>query len=71
MDNLEVTEINPIESVVKIDQTSPFEKIDEMLYGLPKFESINAKAEWVCKHFKVTRSKIEGDAEYRVKWGGD
>ena len=61
-DNLEVCEIEEVNNTECREGKSAFEVIDETLYDLPKFESIEEKINWVCNNFEITQKQLE---EYR------
>ena len=56
-DNLDVLEINE----VNIKEQEKFNVIDETLYGLPKFTSIEDKINWICSNLDKTQKYIEGE----------
>ena len=59
-DNLNVYEIETVSKTeYRVGETA-FDKIDETCYGLPKFEKLTDKIEWVCKNFE-NATKMEGD----------
>ena len=58
-DNLNVYEIETVSKTeYRVGETA-FDKIDETCYGLPKFEKLTDKIEWVCKNFE-NATKMEG-----------
>ena len=60
-DNLEVYEIEKVNNTECREGKSAFEVIDETLYDLPKFTSIEEKINWVCSNFENTQRYIEGE----------
>lgn len=63
-DNLDVYEIASIANFERVDGKTPFDVIDESLYNVEKFKSIQEKIEWVCKNFEGTQKTIESDIDY-------
>ena len=62
-DNLEVLDIVETENFIQKNKQSPFELIDETVYGKSKFTDIKDKIEWICKNFDRTQKYIK-DKEY-------
>ena len=56
---LEVYEIGEVSSFEATKGNTPFEVIDETLYGKEKFETIKEKIEWVCTNFEKTQKYLE------------
>ena len=52
---LEVYEIGEVSNSSAIKGKTPFDVIDETLYGLEKFKTIREKIEWVCSNFAHTQ----------------
>ena len=46
---------------------TPFDVIDETLYGKEKFKTLKEKKEWVCENFEITQKGIETDEEWRKR----
>ena len=65
-DNLDVYEIEKVANFESSENKTPFDVIDETLYGLNKFNSVKDKIEWVCNNFEHTQKNIESDE----KWQG-
>ena len=38
---------------------TPFDVIDETLYGVEKFRTIQEKVDWVCNKFEITQKQLE------------
>ena len=38
---------------------TPFDVIDETLYGCKHFQSLQEKIEWVCQNFRNTQKTVE------------
>ena len=60
-DNLEVYEIAEVANFEAAEGKTPFDVIDETLYGVDKFTTIQRKIEWVCDNFEVTQRQLEGN----------
>ena len=60
-DNLDVYDIKSVNNSEIREGKSAFEVIDETLYDLPKFESIEEKINWICSNFENTQRYIEGE----------
>ena len=52
---LDVYEIREVSNNCAVKGKTPFDVIDETLYGLEKFKSTREKIEWVCKNFSHTQ----------------
>lgn len=58
--NLDVYEIDSIANfAIKEEGKTPFDVIDETLYGQEKFQILKDKIEWVCQNFANTQKKLE------------
>ena len=58
--NLDVYEIDSIPNfAVKDEGKTPFDVIDETLYGCEKFQTLKEKVDWVCQNFSNTQKKLE------------
>ena len=60
-DNLDVYEIGKVANTESTEGKTPFDVIDETLYGVDKFTSIKDKIEWVCNNFEHTQKNLESD----------
>lgn len=58
--NLEVYEIAEVANNCDKEGETPFDVIDETLYGKKKFESMQDKIEWVCNNFEPTQMTAPG-----------
>ena len=58
---LEVYEIGEVSNSSAIKGKTPFDVIDETLYGLEKFKTIREKIEWVCSNFAHTQMEEPKD----------
>lgn len=56
--NLDVYEINSVSNFESEKGKTPFDVIDETLYGKEKFQTVKEKIEWVCQNFDKTQIKI-------------
>ena len=52
---LDVYEIKEVSNNCAVKGKTPFDVIDETLYGLEKFKTTREKIEWVCKNFSHTQ----------------
>lgn len=70
--NLDVYEIERIPNHLTADGKTPFEEIDETLYGKEKFKTIKEKIDWVCQNFANTQKYAESDEDWEevVRKGG-
>ena len=57
--NLDVYEIESVANCENTKGKTPFDVIDETLYGKEKFKSIKEKIKWVCENFQNTQKKLE------------
>jgi adenine-specific DNA-methyltransferase len=57
--NLLVLDIAEVANFEFTRGKTPFDVIDEMLYGLEKFGTIKGKTEWVCDNFEKTQKKLD------------
>ena len=64
-DNLDVYEIGKVANSESTEGKTPFDVIDETLYGKDKFSNIKDKIEWVCNNFEYTQKSIESDNDWR------
>ena len=58
-DNLDVFEIAEVSAFEAAEGKTPFDVIDERLYGKDRFEKIKDKIEWVCENFELTQKQLE------------
>ena len=56
--NLDVYEIEEVLNSESTEDKTPFDVIDETLYGKEKFQTVKEKIEWVCQNFDKTQSRI-------------
>lgn len=55
---LEVYEIAEVSNASASKGNSPFEVIDETLYGKKKFKTVREKIDWVCSNFAHTQMSV-------------
>lgn len=58
-DNLEVCDISEVANFESSEGKTPFDVIDETLYGKDKITSHEGKIKWVCENFERTQKRIE------------
>ncbi len=58
-DNFDVYEIAEVANFEATEGKTPFDVIDETLYGVEKFATVQEKVEWVCDNFEITQKKLE------------
>lgn len=57
-DNLDVYDISTVANFEATKDKTPFDIIDETLYGKKKLE-VNEKIQWVCENFEATQKNLE------------
>ena len=62
--NLDVYEIVSVANFEAVEGKSPFDVIDETLYGQKPFKSIKNKIDWVCENFEHTQHIVEEDSDW-------
>ena len=62
--NLDVYEIASVANNEFVEGKSPFDVIDETLYGQERFETLREKIDWVCKNFQHTQKVLESYEEW-------
>ena len=58
-DNLDVLEIKDVANFEVTPGKTPFDVIDETLYGVDKFKTIQEKINWVCNNFEKNQKEVE------------
>lgn len=58
-ENLDVYEIAEVANFEATEGKTPFDVIDETLYGVEKFTTMQEKVEWVCNNFEATQKQLE------------
>ena len=56
--SLDVYEIKSVSNAEHVCGKTPFDVIDETLYGKEKFDNLEDKIRWVCENFEVTQDKL-------------
>lgn len=69
--SLDVYEIDSVANFEKLPGKSPFDVIDETLYGKERFKSLKEKIEWVCNNFEGTQKSIENDVDWEMRVRGN
>lgn len=62
--NLDVCEIDSVANFEATEGRTPFDVIDETLYGKEKFSTLREKVDWVCEHFPRTQKVVYSDEEW-------
>lgn len=57
--NLDVYEIDSVSNFEWAEGKTPFDVVDETLYGKEKFATVREKIEWVCGNFDKTQKYLE------------
>ena len=57
--NLDVYEIAEVANFESAEGKTPFDVIDEALYGKEKFSTLKEKINWVCQNFEKTQKNLE------------
>ena len=57
--NLDVYEIGHVANFEASEGNTPFDVIDETLYGQDKFKTLKEKIDWVCQHFRNTQKTMK------------
>lgn len=58
LDNLDVYDIKYVNNAEQSNGKTPFDVIDETLYGVSKFNAITEKIQWVCANFDNTQKYL-------------
>ena len=62
--NLDVYEIESVSNFEWTEGKTPFDVIDETLYGKEKLATVREKIDWVCQNFDKTQKYVENDEEW-------
>jgi len=62
--SLDVYEIESVSNSEHVEGKTPFDVIDETLYGKEKFTNLEDKIKWVCENFEITQHKLESDTDW-------
>lgn len=65
--NLDVYEIDSVANFESAEGKTPFDVIDETLYGKEKFKTLREKVEWVCQNFSNAQKTVENDDDYQKR----
>lgn len=65
--NLDVYDIATVKNNNSWEGKTPFDVIDETLYGQERFVSLREKIDWVCSNFVHTQQYVEGDEEWKKR----
>ena len=65
--SLKVYDIEKVANFESSENITPFDVIDETLYGIDKFNSLKDKIEWVCNNFEHTQKSIESNEEWHER----
>ncbi len=69
--SLDVYDIATVSNAEHLAGKTPFDVIDETLYGKDKFASLREKIEWVCNNFDGTQKMVESDSEWKKRLEGN
>ena len=69
--NLDVYDLATVANFADTEGKTPFEVIDETLYGQEKFQTLREKVEWVCGNFSNAQKTVENDAEWKKRIAED
>lgn len=65
--SLDVYEIESVSNSEHVCGKTPFDVIDETLYGKEKFTNLEDKIKWVCENFEITQRKVESDSDWKKR----
>ena len=65
--SLDVYEIGEVANFERTDGKTPFDVIDETLYGKDKFTTLQEKIEWICENFSNTQMMLEDDTAWQKR----
>ncbi|MBR3815739.1 MAG: site-specific DNA-methyltransferase [Clostridia bacterium] len=65
--SLDVYEIATVANFENAPKQTPFDVIDETLYGKDKFSNLKEKIQWVCNNFEITQKMLESDSEWKTR----
>ncbi|MBR2202162.1 MAG: hypothetical protein IJ894_15770, partial [Bacteroidales bacterium] len=60
-------EIDSVANFEFTEDKTPFDVIDETLYGCEKFKTLQEKVEWVCGNFSNTQKIAEKDSDWQKR----
>lgn len=65
--NLDVYDLATVANFADTEGKTPFDVIDETLYGQEKFQTLREKVEWVCGNFSNAQKTVENDTEWQKR----
>lgn len=65
--NLDVYEIASVKNNNSSSGKTPFDVIDETLYGKKQFAILREKVDWVCSNFAHAQQSVESDKEWQER----
>lgn len=65
--NLDVYDLATVANFADTEGKTPFDVIDETLYGQEKFQTLREKVEWVCGNFCNAQKNVENDDEWQKR----
>lgn len=65
--NLDVYEIASVKNNNSSCGKTPFDVIDETLYGKKQFATLREKVDWVCSNFAHAQQRVESDKEWQER----
>lgn len=69
--NLDVYEIDSVANFESAEGKTPFDVIDETLYGKEKFKTLREKIEWVCQNFSNAQKIVKYKANFEQQYSED
>ncbi len=69
--NLDVYDLATVANFADTEGKTPFDVIDETLYGQEKFLTLREKVEWVCGNFSNAQKTVENDTEWQKRIAED
>ena len=69
--SLDVYDIASVSNAEHLAGKTPFDVIDETLYGKDKFAKLKEKIEWICDNFDGTQKMIESDSDWKKRLEGN
>lgn len=63
--NLDVYDLATVANFADTEGKTPFDVVDETLYGQEKFQTLREKVEWVCGNFSNAQKNVENDDELK------
>ena len=65
--NVDVYEIEKVMNTNASEGKTPFDVIDETLYGQKRFNTLKEKVAWVCSNFANAQKSVESGEEWRKR----